>query len=260
MINFNTPLYSYQYYYDPEKYETEERKDQLKQDLIDVGKKCFNTIPNYQCFKNLDSKVIVLVKDINQKPIAFASAVLLPMKSGDTVVHLGLVCIDPEFRKSSIMINLYNILGILTYETNYLGKKMWVTNCSCELSILKSVEKFFKEVSPSFATAFNLSSEQTNILEEVSTRFRSELYITSDIQFDLNKSIFKGSVGGTGFMKNFDKSELSQEELFYFNNLNYERGDELLQVGYWDMQIYERIKKTVFRRFLQQCLKSKKAM
>lgn len=260
MIEYITPLYSYQYYYNPGKIETEQTKVKLLHELKQVGETCFETLPHYQCFKDLDSKIIVLVKDKNQKPVAFASAILFETEKYGEVLHMGLVCIHPDYRKSSIMINIYNVLSILTYESVFYGKKMWVTNCSCELSILKSVEKFYKDVTPSFKYDFKLSDFHKEIASEINNKYRDDLFISEDVHFNPDRAIFEGSVGGTGFVKNFEEEELSKDDLFYYRNLNYQRGDEFLQVGYWDLELYNRIKNTIFRRFLQQCLQSKKAI
>jgi hypothetical protein len=251
---FITPAYTYEYYFKPLENETELVQLELLSNLEVVARACFNTVPEYQCFKSLKDKVIVIVKTREGKPVSFSSSILLEVGDGENILHQGLVCTDHEYRNKGIFLYSCFIQNILIYIKKFRLKKMWITSCSCEISVLKAVGRFFKDVYPS--PYIKSTTEHLRIAKEINDKKREELWINSNVQFDFDSFIFKGSVGDNPFRKDLMvSSNYDEEESFYLSKLDYARGDEFLQIGYWDYEAFKKAYKSIFKRLLKQTLK-----
>ena len=114
-------------------------------------------------------------------------------------------------------------------------KSVWISNCACVLSSIGNVAKYFEKVYPS---PFNQEAPSVNhlfIAKEISDKYRSQIAINETAYFDENKFVFEGSVSDTVFQKNSDDKRFHHRDIgltnFYKSLLNFDRGDEVLQIG-----------------------------
>ena len=222
----------------PGKHLSDERLAELTAELREVADSCFDEGPSYQVLtgarKEFDRAVITVARDKKGKLLGFVSALVLPVEEVGSVLHLGLTCVHPRARGLKLTHKLTTKM-ILTYLLKESPlSETWITNCACVLSSLGNVALYFEDLYPSpFVSTPTMT--HLNIAREVDRRFRAPIAINESATFNINTFVFEGSVGGTVFEKD-DKDkrfhhrnkELTQ---YYRDLLNFERGDEVLQIG-----------------------------
>ena len=166
--------------------------------------------------------------------IAFCSAIILDIPGISNVLHLGLTCVLPDYRSRGLTHKLISKLNIYFYLRHCYFQPYWITNVACVLSSLANVANNFDEVfpSPSFTEK---RKEHFLIAEKINQDYRELMAINKEAHFETSHFIFKGSVKGTVFSKEAQdaryhhrRKEFNQ---FYQDLINFENGDEVLQVG-----------------------------
>lgn len=236
---FEFNKYIYEYYFDPGNSLSEAALNDLSSKIRSVGYSCFNELPRYQCFLSLKGKVIVLVSSNEEDcvPIAFASGVLLPGCSLNNIptLHLGLVCINPSQRKKGILIYMYTFLSVMAYGRLASNQKLWVSNCSADLSILKATGKVYNNVFPSPECPTMPSESHKYIADCIDKQHRKDMFIRPEVVFDDKRFIFYGSISGTVFEKDVAKTG-TKVDSYYYERLK--GNNEILQIGYIDFQLF----------------------
>jgi hypothetical protein len=204
-----------------------------------VAAACFDEVPSYQVMsatlKDLENYVIVVARNEQGQMVGFVSGIILPMPRRKQVLHLGLTCVDPNFRNRSLTHLLTSKMILLFFQRHTKGRRFWITNCACVLSSLANVALHFEKVYPSPFYKKPPSKTYAMIAEEVSTKYRDLMYVHKGAKFNPKSFIFEGSVEGTVFAKDgMDKRFHHRNKHltnYYQNLINFERGDEVLQIG-----------------------------
>ena len=83
------------------------------------------------------------------------------------------------------------------------------------------------------------SPEHLKIARAIDTCFRDKMYIPSHARLDEDRFVFRGSVRDTVFHKARHDLAFHHRKIginrFYANIMNFEQGDEVLQIGYFRM-------------------------
>lgn len=81
--------------------------------------------------------------------------------------------------------------------------------------------------------------EHLKIARAIDDRFRDRMYIPDRAVLDEDRFVFRGSVRDTVFHKERDDLAFHHRKnglnRFYANMMNFEQGDEVLQIGYFRM-------------------------
>ena len=217
--------------------------DTLARDIREIAGECFHELPDYQAIvgtrKALSDKLITLAKDEFGIPQGFCSMVFLDVKGVGRVLHLGLTCVRPGARGKRLTHFLVKkaLTGYL-FRQNPFGK-IWISNCAGVLSSLGNVAMHFEHVFPSPFCSDRPGDTHVKIARAIDSQFRQEMYVLPDAVLDENKFVFRGSVKDTVFHK--EKDDLAYHHRknglnrFYANMMNFEQGDEVLQIGYFRM-------------------------
>jgi hypothetical protein len=230
-------------YQEPGRILPDESIDDLARDIREIAGDCFHELPEYQALvgtrKALSDKLIALAKDENGTPQGFCSMVFLDIKDVGRILHLGLTCVRPEARgKRLTHLLIKKALTGYLFKQNPFGKT-WISNCAGVLSSLGNVAMHFEQVYPSPFYAGRPGTTHLKIARAINDQFRQEMYILQDAVLDERKFVFRGSVKDTVFHK--EKNDLiyhhrkSGLNRFYANMMNFEQGDEVLQIGYFRM-------------------------
>jgi len=232
-------LFRIEYIYRPGLYWTDQEVVRYHAELEEIAKDCFRKVPHYQCLsgarKELERNVITLARDHNGRPVGFCSAVILDIDGYKNILHLGLTCVKKEARSLGLTHLLTSKLLF-----NYLirtspFKSIWVTNVACVISSLGNVALYFEKVHPSPFSKSEPGPDHIRIAQEVDRKFRSPIAINRDAHLDLDTFVFRGSVGNTAFQKSRkDKQYYHRDAVlteFYLNRLNFDKGDEVLQIA-----------------------------
>lgn len=220
-------------------YYSKKELNQLTEELREVTSKCFDEIPYYQVLTGkrdeFQRAIICTARNKKGKLVGFCSSLALEIDSVGTVLHLGLTCVDPVARGKKLTHKLLSKLltKYLLMESPLNG--VWVTNCACVLSSLGNVALYFEDIYPSPFNKKDPTPMHLKIAEGISKYHRAPIAINYDAQFNAKTFVFEGSVKDAIFAK--DENDIRfhhrNQDLtnFYRNHMNFERGDEVLQVG-----------------------------
>lgn len=213
---------------------------ELNRQLREVALTCFEEVPPYQCLlgtrDEFADKAISLAWAPDGHLAGFCSMLLLHVDEVGEVVHLGLTCVRPDDRSAGLTHQLTR-----KALTSYLVRrkpvgKLWVTNCAAVLSSLGNVALHFEEIFPSPDGPHEPTETHKAIARTVDAYYRDKIYIRHDALFDDQAFVFRGSVEQTVFQKDADDARYHHraEHLndFYRRLMDFERGDEVLQVGF----------------------------
>ena len=215
------------------------QRETLVAELREVAASCFIETPNYQALSGekseLDKAVICLGRDEHGRLLGFCSALSLPVENHKNVLHLGLTCVHPDARGTNMTHHLTSKLMLkYLFKESLLGET-WITNCACVLSSLGNVAMYFENLYPSPYGEKQPSQKHLDIAKAVDAFHRDSIAINDEAIFNIDSFVFEGSVDGTVFEKdsNDQRFHHRDESLteFYQALLNFERGDEALQIG-----------------------------
>lgn len=213
--------------------------EELVFQLREVAAKCFPEVPNYQALSGdhdeLERVVLTVARNQKNKIIGFCSALILEVDGVGKIFHTGLTCVDPSARGKKLTHKLTSKTLTTYMIRESLLKPVWVTNCACVLSSLGNVAMYFEDVFPSPYRTKAPSSQHLRIAQAISEQYREQIAINETAIFNDKSFVFEGSVEGTLFEKkeNDDRFHHRNRHLtkFYQDLMNFERGDEVLQIG-----------------------------
>lgn len=226
----------------------------LAAELCRVGETCFEALPDYQVFRGADAledKVITIARDASGRAVGFCAGILLDVPGVPSALHLGLTCVDPAARGRRLT---HRLTGRLA--TQYLARhrplgRTWISNVACVLSSVGNVALNFDAVFPS-PWLHRPSATHRAIAEAISARYRDDIHIDPAAVFDARRFVFRGSVGGTVFHKDADDRRFHHREpglnAFYTALLDFEAGDEVVQIGHFSLATLRRYLASGFGR------------
>ncbi len=225
--------------YYPGKTQTQEQNVKMVEEMRTLASSCLDEIPHYQVLtgevEELERAVIAFARDKNGKLLGFCSALILPVENVGNVFHTGLTCVHPDARGEKLTHKLTSkvLLNYLFKES--LFKDTWVTNCACVLSSIGNVALYFEDIYPSPFGIEAPSMTHLHIARDIDTKYREQIAINDSARFNLDSFVFEGSVEGTFWQKDPDDKRFHHRNMkltnYYKDLLNFESGDEVLQVG-----------------------------
>lgn len=231
----------------------------LVEDLRTVAASCFSEVPYYQALtgkrSDLEKAIIATARSKNGELLGFCSALILEVKGVGKIFHTGLTCVSPKARGKKLTHKLTSKLLTKYLLKESLFKPTWVTNCACVLSSIGNVAKYFEDIYPSPYGPKTPTENHVKIAETISNKYRAEIAINDDAIFNLKNFIFEGSIEGTSFekKKEDDRFHHRNKELntYYMNLLDWDRGDEVLQVGKVSILTLPKYYKKILKRKLR---------
>ena len=212
----------------------------LVADVREVADRCFDgERPDYQLLtgkkEELDRTVVALARTAEGRLAGFCSCLLLPVEGVGDVFHLGLTCVDPDFRGHGLTHRLMRtaVLQYLVFHRP-LGR-VWFSNVACVLSSLGNVALNFDAVHPSPFSVAPPSATHLQIARAISSHYRVPIAISEDARLDEDAFVFRGSVPGTCFEKSESDHRYHHRDpaltSWYAGLLGFSHGDEVIQVG-----------------------------
>lgn len=243
MMTEETRPYSIELYQRPGKTLDDDALSALSREIREIAGACFHAIPGYQAMvgtrDSLADKLITIARDGWDRPMGFCSMVFLEVPGVGTVLHLGLTCVHPDARGRRLTHRLVKkALTRYLFRQNPFGR-VWISNCAAVLSSLGNVALNFEQVFPSPLMDSRPSPDHLKIARAIDQRFRDKMYIPDHAVLDEDRFVFRGSVRDTVFHKERDDLAFHHRKnglnRFYANMMNFEQGDEVLQIGYFRM-------------------------
>ncbi|MDE2361452.1 MAG: hypothetical protein KGM42_02145 [Hyphomicrobiales bacterium] len=202
---------------------------------------------NYGVFSGdrdrLSSVVVTLMSDARTgRPIAFNALALLDVElDGEpvTVTHLGLVMVDKEERRRGLSSALYGLTTLLLFVRGAL-RPCWISNVTQVPAVAGMVCETFSDVYPSPLSGARQSFAHLTLARRIMRAHRDAFGVSASSPYDEKRSVIIDSyTGGSDDLKKaFDQAQPHRNPLyadFCARELDYERGDDFLQIGRMDL-------------------------
>ena len=191
--------------------------------------------------------VITLVKDETGRPVAFNALAIMDVElGGETteVLHLGLVMVDPDERSKGLSWVLYGLTCVLLFLRGNL-RPLWISNVTQVPAIVGMVSGTFSNVFPSPGTQDRRSLRHLLLARSIMGCHRTVFGVGPEAPFDEDNFIIRDAYtgGSDGLKKRFDDAAKHRDEVhnrFCAEVLDYDRGDDVLQLGQIDMAAMSR--------------------
>ncbi|CCD85223.1 hypothetical protein BRAD285_6134 [Bradyrhizobium sp. ORS 285] len=187
--------------------------------------------------------IITLVSDaVTGRPIAFnALAVMQVARDGETqeVVHLGLVMVDPEARGKGLSGVLYGLTTLLLFIRDGLRPK-WISNVTQVPAVAGMVCETFSDVYPSPQPDARKSFTHLELARGIMRTHRAVFGVGDEAGFDETRFVITDAYtgGSDALKKTFADAPKHRDDIyngFCARELDYARGDDLLQLGRIDL-------------------------
>lgn len=224
--------------------------DALSGQLRDVAAKTIPGDLRYGVFsgeaERLSQSIITLVTDRAGRPVAFnALAVMevdVPPRPVD-VLHLGLVMVDPDVRSRSLSWVLYGLTCFLIFFRRQF-RPVWISNVTQVPAIVGMVSGMFSDVWPG-PDAGRRSLTQLMLGRRIMAGHRHVFGVGQEAGFDEDRFVITDAYtgGSDDLKKTFDEAPKHRNAAFNAfceAQLDYERGDDVLQLGLMDLAAVRR--------------------
>lgn len=197
---------------------------------------------NYGVFdatgERLEHSVITLVTNKAGVPIAFNALALMDIEfqgRRESMIHLGLVMVDPKQRSRGLSWILYGLTCVVLFLRNQM-RPLWISNVTQVPAIVGMVADTFVNVFPVPDKSVKRTFSHLSVAREIMSYHRHVFGVGQDAEFDFERFIIRNAY--TGGSDNLKKtfSEATKHRTEPFNKmceteLDYNRGDDFLQIG-----------------------------
>ena len=210
--------------------------------------------------KAWERSVITLVRRAKDgSPIAFNAMPLLPVRRGGqdaNVLHLGLVMVDPAARSGGLSWILYGLTCFTLFVRGGL-RPLWVSSVTQVPAVVGMVAETFGNVYPG-QEGTSATFAHRHLAHQIMATQRSAFGVGENAGFlpdvQVITDAYKG--GSENLKKSFvvaAKHRDEQYNRFCAEALDYDRGDDVLQIGRLDLATARRfLSRSVPRRALPQ--------
>lgn len=225
-----------------------DRLELLRNDLLAIASKTLDRGSlTYGVFKadgsGLNNAVVTLIREkATGKPVAFNALVVMDVALGQEkipVLHLGLVMVDPQLRSKGISWMLYGLTCILFLVRNQF-RPIWISNVTQVPAIVGMVTESFSKVYPQPNVNWQPSIKTLLMAREIMANHRHVFGVGNDAEFDEQFFVIKNAYtgGSDDLKKTFAMAQKHRDEIynhFCSQKLDYDRGDDFLQLGQFDI-------------------------
>jgi hypothetical protein len=194
------------------------------------------------CEKLSRAVVTLISEEVTGRPIAFNALSLMPVElDGEPaeVTHLGLVMVDPDERGQGLSWVLYGLTALVLFARDGLRPK-WISNVTQVPAVAGMVCETFSDVFPSPLGGARQSFAHLQLARGIMRRHRAVFGVGDEAGFDEARFVITDAYtgGSDALKKTFEsapKHRDPQYEAFCARELDYSRGDDLLQIGRIDL-------------------------
>lgn len=196
----------------------------------------------------LENVLVTIIFDKKtNRPLAFNSLTYMPCELAGVkvdVLHLGLIIVHPDIRHSGFSWILYGLTTSLIFIRNRL-RPIWVTNVTQVPSIIGKVSETFSGIFPDPLTHRKKKFKQLVLARQIMEKHRHVFGVGCEASFNEDFFVIENAyTGGSDHLKK-TVEEAPKHRNPVFNDycvqyLNYERGDDFLQIGQIDLSAIHR--------------------
>lgn len=193
--------------------------------------------------EKLSRAIVTLIsEEATGRPIAFNALAVMPVElDGEPaeVTHLGLVMVDPDERGQGLSWVLYGLTALVLFARDGLRPK-WISNVTQVPAVVGMVCETFADVFPSPHPGARQSFAHLQLARGIMRRHRAVFGVGDEAGFDETRFVITDAYtgGSVALKKTFEsapKHRDPQYEAFCARQLDYSRGDDILQIGRIDL-------------------------
>lgn len=175
------------------------------------------------------------------RPVAFNALTLLDADLGGRsveILHLGLVMVRPDVRGSGLSATLYGLTCVLLFVRRQC-RAVWVSSVTQVPAVVGMVAETFSNVYPGRPAA-RRSFQHERLGRQIMGRWRHAFGVGGEAGFDEDRFVITDAYtgGSDELKKTFEIAAKHRDETYNAlcaGALDYDRGDDLLQIGQIDM-------------------------
>lgn len=194
----------------------------------------------------LRDTVITLVTTNDGSPVAFKALAIMTVDTQPTpttVLHLGLVMIDPDHRSAGLSWVLYGLTCFLLILRNQF-RPMWLSSVTQVPAVVGMVSQTFSDVWPQ-PDAGRRTLTHVLLARRIMDTHRGVFGVGPDAGFDEARFVITNAYtgGSDDLKKTWDDAPKHRDTVFNTfcaGELDYTRGDDLLQLGRMDIAAIRR--------------------
>jgi hypothetical protein len=231
----------------------ERELEALTRDLRTVAAK---TLPakslNYGVFsadrRRLDDTIVTVVYSADDgRPIAFNALAIMEVEHNgrkSEVLHLGLVMVDPDSRSRGFSWVLYGLTCVILFVRNGL-RPLDISSVTQVPSVVGMVCETFSEVYPGPGDGSPEDFRKVQLARSIMAHHRHVFGVGEEAVFDERSFVIENAYtgGSDDLKKTFAEASKHRDaayNAFCEQRLNYERGDDFLQLGKIDLNAVRR--------------------
>lgn len=180
------------------------------------------------------------------RPVAFNALAILDADLGGRsveILHLGLVMVRPDVRGSGLSATLYGLTCVLLFVRRQC-RAVWVSSVTQVPAVVGMVAETFSDVYPGRLGA-RRSFQHERLARQIMGRWRHAFGVGDEAGFDADRFVITDAyTGGSDELKKTFESAAKHRTDIYNDlcaaELDYSRGDDLLQIGQIDMRAASR--------------------
>jgi len=186
--------------------------------------------------------VTLIADEATGEPIAFHALSTMNIElDGEPVevTHLGLVMIDPQAQGKGLSWVLYGLTTLVLFARDGLRPR-WISNVTQVPAVVGMVSETFSHVFPSPRDGAHQSFSHLQLARGIMRDHRTVFGVGHEAGFDETRFVITNAYtgGSDALKKSFDAAPKHRDELFNAfcaNALDYDRGDDILQIGRVDL-------------------------
>jgi hypothetical protein len=186
--------------------------------------------------------VTLICEEATGHPIAFNALSVMPVElDGEAieVTHLGLVMVDPDVQGQGLSWVLYGLTTLVLFMRDGLRPR-WISNVTQVPAVCGMVSETFSDVFPSPHAGGRQSFAHLQLARGIMRQHRQVFGVGEEAGFNEARFVITDAYtgGSDALKKSFDAAPKHRDEqtnAFCARELDYERGDDLLQIGRIDL-------------------------
>jgi hypothetical protein len=186
--------------------------------------------------------VTLISEEATGRPIAFNALSVMRLElDGEPVdvTHLGLVMVDPDVQGQGLSWVLYGLTTLVLFMRGGLRSK-WISNVTQVPAVCGMVCDTFSDVFPSPQFEARQSFAHLQLARGIMRQHRAVFGVGEEAGFDEARFVITEAYtgGSDALKKTYDVAPKHRDErynAFCARELNYDRGDDLLQIGRIDV-------------------------
>jgi hypothetical protein len=184
--------------------------------------------------------VTLIYEETAGRPIAFNALSLIDVElDGEPmeVTHLGLVMVDPDVRGQGLSWVLYGLTALVFFARDRLRSR-WISSVTQVPAVVGMVSETFSDVFPSPHSRQSFAHLQ--LARGIMRRHRAVFGVGDEAGFDESRFVITNAYtgGSDALKKSFETAPKHRDEqynAFCARELDYVRGDDVLQIGRIDL-------------------------